>query len=477
MADARPDMILITTDQQRFDTFGRCKPSFLRTPHLDHLAQDDVTFSHAYSDCPVCVPSRVSIMSGKLARTHGCLQNYPSSRFLGHGDTLPAVLRDLGYQTAAIGKMHFGPARCRHGFDEMIISNDYHWEMDPNGSPLKPMQHGIGQNELWPGMATVPEAMTFTAWTANQCVHSIRERRDPTVPFFLWCSFSKPHPPLDPPEPYYSMYRRSDIPERMRSDWSDDARCPECIKRLRQRGSEDLMPPEIIREVRAAYYGLITQIDYNMGRVFSALQDLDLLREALILYTSDHGEFLGDHGLTGKYWFHEASARLPFILRFPKSWKSRPYGTENESLVTLADVLPTLAAAAGGRAPAGSDGVNLLDILEGCHYDPNQDTMDYAAITDGRHKYIWYFEGPSEQLFDLEVDPHELHNAADDPAYASMKQALQAELVAREKARGGAHLAGGKLASRRPRGDTEHERRADPWPGYHTEYCEKDVKH
>jgi hypothetical protein len=103
--------------------------------------------------------------------------------------------------------------------------------------------------------------------------------------------------------------------------------------------------------------------------------------------------------------------------------------------------------------------------------------MDYAAITDGRHKYIWYFEGPSEQLFDLLADPHELCNAADDPAHASVKRVLHAELVARERARGGTCLDGARLASRRPRGDSERERRADSWPGYHTEYCEKDVKH
>ncbi len=222
----QPNILLVTTDQQRYDASGGAGPSFLRTPHYDNLRREGITFTSAYADCPICVPSRVSIMTGKSAFAHGMTVNGQTTGVIGRHDSLPACLREAGYQTAAIGKMHFTPQRARHGFDEMILPDDYYREMRRRGHELQPMHHGLGQNELYAGMATVPEALTLTSWIAEQCVSYIRERRDPTVPFFLWCSFSKPHPPLDPPEPYYSMYRDCDIPAPVCGDWSERRRLP-----------------------------------------------------------------------------------------------------------------------------------------------------------------------------------------------------------------------------------------------------------
>ena len=198
---AKPNILLITTDQQRYDTLGHHAPRWLRTPHLDNLAREGITFDRAYTDNPLCVPTRVTIMSGRSVWRHRMLNNGITSDVLGHEGTMPALMRDAGYQTMAIGKMHFGPERARHGFDEIILPADYYREMRDRGLPLQPMRHGLGQNELYPGMATVPEALTLTAWLCDQAALFIRERRDPTRPFFLWLSFSKPHPPLDPPEP------------------------------------------------------------------------------------------------------------------------------------------------------------------------------------------------------------------------------------------------------------------------------------
>lgn len=267
----------------------------------------------------ICVPSRVSIMTGKYCTSHGMITNGETVGVMGHRETLPAYLHALGYQTAAIGKINFGPQRVRHGFGEMIIPEDYYHAMREAGHPFQPMRHGLGQNELYPGMATVPENLTLTSWTAEQCAEYILQRRDPTLPFFLWCSFSKSHPPLDPPEPYYSMYRNCPVTEPVCGDWASDESCPEVMKRFRQRWSRDLVPLEIIREARAAYYGLITQVDYNIGRVFAALQDEGLFDDTLIIYTSDHGEYLGDHQTGSKCFFHEPSAHIPLVLRMPKS--------------------------------------------------------------------------------------------------------------------------------------------------------------
>lgn len=198
----QPKILFITTDQQRFDTAPPAERFALRTPHLDDLAAKGMTFTRAYSDCPLCVPARSTIMSGQHAWTHRLSINGATSSALDDARTLPTRMRGLGYQTMAIGKMHFGPTRARHGFDDALIADDYHKQMLASGHALQPMRHGIGQNEFYPGVSTVPEAMTYTSWIAEQCGDFIRDRHDPTRPFFLWCSFGKPHPPFDPPEPY-----------------------------------------------------------------------------------------------------------------------------------------------------------------------------------------------------------------------------------------------------------------------------------
>ena len=485
----RPNIVLITTDQQRYDTLPPYAPAFMRTPHMNHLMRDGITFDRAYSSSPVCVAARASMLTGKSPWKHHILGNQETSRTIGREGTLPSLLRGCGYQTAAVGKMHFGPERTRHGFDEMILPSDYYAEMERSGNPLKPMQHGLGQNELYPTMATVPEALTLTNWTANQCVSYIRDRRDPNVPFFLWCSFSKPHPPLDPPEPYYSMYRNCPIPEPVFGEWSESD-VPAAMRRRRESWSDDLVPPEVIREARAAYYGLITQIDYNMGRVFAALQDLGMFNETMFIFTSDHGEFLGDHHTGCKVYFHEPSARIPFILRLPKSFKGRRFGERVGHLVTHSDILPTVLAAAGGQTPADCDGENLLDYLDGRLKNPRryvdgtvgdilgeQPWVYYLGITDGQFKYMWFPEGGSEQLFDPKNDPGELKNIASSKKHAVEKKRLRGEIIRRQKERGGLFLKDGDLEAIPLTDDSEKERRSNPWPGYHTEYCKIDVRH
>ena len=486
----KPNILLITTDQQRYDTLPPYAPSFLRTPHLNYLMRSGVTFDRAYTCSPVCVAARASMLTGQNPRTHRILGNQETSRTIGREGTLPSVLRECGYQTAAIGKMHFGPERTRHGFDEMIIPSDYYLEMERSGNPLQPMRHGLGQNEIYPTMSTVPEAMTLTNWTADQSLKYIRERRDPGLPFFLWCSFSKPHPPFDPPEPYYSMYRNCEIAAPIYGDWSGES-APAPLKNWRESWSGDLIPPELIKEARSAYYGLITQIDYNMGRVFAALQDLNMLEDTLIVFTSDHGEYLGDHHCTGKFFFHEPSARVPFILRLPKDMRKGNAGKRSSDLVTHSDILPTLLAAAGGGAPKGvCDGENLIDLVNGklekkrvyieCGFGDvlcEKPHSLYLGICDGRYKYIWYPEGASEQLFDLQEDPHEINDRANSEELASVKARMKTELIKREKARGGLFLKDGELASVPLSAGTTEERRSVLWAGYHSEYYHIDVKH
>ena len=466
MAEQRPNILLITTDQQRHDTAGAAAPSFMRTPHFDQLAREGVTFSRAYADCPLCVPSRISIMTGKTVFSHGMAHNGASSGVMGRDGTLPTLLRARGYQTAAVGKMHFEPQRARHGFDEMVLPDDYYRHMHHTGGPHQPLRHGVGQNNLYPTLATVPETLTLTSWIAEQCAQYIMTRRDPGVPFFLWCSFSKPHPPFDPPEPYYSMYRDCDIPAPIVGGWRDDDRCPAVFRREQMIWQIDQMGPETLRAARAAYYGLITQIDYNMGRLFAALHETRLYDDTLVIFTSDHGEFLGDHRAVSKTYFHEPAARVPFLLRMPRTWDDRCHGLVNDGLVGLYDILPTLLAAAGAEPPDDVDGHDLIARARG--QAPPREFLEamvrpiaqafpgapnllanwgcfYTGITDGRWKYIWYPEGGGEQLFDLETDPTESNDLAHCVDFREKRDELRAEMVRRHESRGSDLVRDGRL--------------------------------
>lgn len=471
-----PNILLITTDQQRHDTVGAGAPKFLRTPHLAHLAREGITYRRAYSDCPICVPARVSIMSGKKYFEHRMVRNGHTNEVLGTRDTLPALLAARGYQSCAVGKMHFTPERHRHGFEEMILPADYYRMMETSGHPLQPMRHGMGQNEIYPCTATVPEAMTLTSWTAEKSVEFLMRRRDPLAPFFLWTSFSKPHPPFDPPPPYDTMYNSEDIPPAIHSPWSGDDTCPTPFWRRRVHQSYDLVPPGVIRAARAVYYGLVTQIDHHIGRLFAALQDSGQMDNTLILFTSDHGELLGDHHSAGKTFFYEGSSRIPFILRPPRGTLDDQRGDIRDELVTLADILPTLVGVGGGDFPGVLTSRNLLDVntpppthIEGGGIDA------YVAITDGQWKYIYYPEGAAEQLFDLVNDPRECNNLAS--IESDKKQELRGELLRRMRQRSDPLLDGDDFLKLPANREPEKLLRSRGFPGFVTEWTPADIRH
>lgn len=467
MSSNTPNILLITTDQQRFDTCGAAAPSWMRTPHIDLLERDGITFTHAYADCPVCVPGRASIMTGRSVFSHGMGLNAPTCEYFGTEDTLPTLLRARGYQTVGIGKLHFHPQRIRHGFDETVTLDQYYREMSRNGNPLQPRRHGLGENEFYATMATVPEPLTLTSWITEQAVEFLTHRRDPTTPFFLWVSYSKPHPPLDPPEPYYSMYRGVDTGAPWVGEWAADKTCPGAISNARLAHGVDKVDPLLVHEARAAYHGLITHIDYNLGRLLAAIQDkgpfdaYDANDNTLIAFASDHGELLGDHHLIGKGSFHEGSAHVPMVLRMPRTWDNRCQGTTVDTAVTLHDILPTLVGAAGGPVPETVEGQDLVALARGELEAPRRyvvggagfshqrpDRAQWVGITDGRWKYMWYYDGGAEQLFDLAEDPHELRNLADDTAYDARRGELRTEVEACLWAHGGRLLENGSLYSR-----------------------------
>lgn len=449
MNDQRPNILFISTDQQRWDTCGPDKEPIVRTPHMDALAADGMTFNRAYADCPICVPGRVAIMTGQTCFRHGMGANARTSEYFDEAGTLPTCLRAAGYQTACFGKAHFDPQYKTHGFETFEPLGEYYrWIASHYGPEVQPRRHGLGENEPYPIKSTCPENLSITAWTTERARDWLAHRQDPTKPWFCWVSYSKPHAPLDPPEPYFSMYDQHTIPEPLRADWSESPDAPTAVRRKRFGHGVATMHPEHIRAMRAAYYGCISQIDHGIGRLMAAVQDTgpheqySFKDNTLIIFCSDHGDMMGDHGMLSKGEMYEGSARIPFIVRTPNNRSARHRGERIDTIATLADILPTVVTAAGGEVPASSNGQDLLGVADGTvsgrtHLIGGQGFTNTGAranwlgITDGRWKYIWYTDGCGDQLFDTENEPGDAVDRAGDPQCEAIKAELRGELERR----------------------------------------------
>ena len=464
MAD-RPNILLIVTEQHRGDSLGCEGHPVLLTPNMDNIARNGVRFSRCYSDCPVCMPARRTILSGQFPATHGLLCNAGGVEWQPEA-TLPQVLRDDGYQTRWIGRgMHQFPPRARFGYDEVEsgggrADDDYilwlkaHAPEDCGGHFGAGVMHNDCTARPWP----LAEYLHNTNWTIERALSFMR-RRDPTCPFFLTLSFLAAHPPLQPPEAYFNRYLRTGVPDPYIGDWAEP---PD------DRGACDVVAPnsvllegEALLNARAGYYGLINHLDDQLRRVINGIIGLAHRTDTIICLTSDHGEMLGDHYRWRKQVGLEGSARVPFLLSAPKDLGVAP-GTVVDAAVTLADVMPTLLDMAGLRIPSSADGGSLWPVMRG-DAPPEREFvhMEHAgftqALTDGREKYIWEPVTGRELLFDLDRDPHELHNAAADPDGEARVSPWRKRLVDRLTGRPEGFTDGERLIAGRPRvGALEH---------------------
>lgn len=477
----RPNILLITTDQQRFDTIAALGNRHIYTPHLDWLCDEGIAFTRAYTDCPICMPARATLMTGRPGYAQGLTGNNTRSTPLATHPTLAGLLTRAGYQTRAQGKMHFHPMRAHYGFETMELPMDYYRERHRNAHEGLPKEHGVGENEVTPVISTVDETHSLTYWTVRRSIDFL-ETRDETRPFFLWTSFAKPHPPFDPCANYWALYDRRPVPAPVTGDWSRNvADMPQgylrptyCLNNAHRLSAGQL------DDMRRAYYACITQIDYQLGLLFARLRELDLLRTTWILFTSDHGDMLGDHHMGAKAVFFEGAAHVPMIIRPPAPpWTEIPHaGRRVNQLATLADVMPTFLAAAGVEVPAGVEGTNLM-TLAGDAPPPertlvgNCDDRYFCIMREG-FKYQWVYEGGDELLFDMAGDPYEQRNLAADPGQRHRLDAAR-RLLAEHMARYVPGLVDqGALKAGPPLRDPARVLR---WPGLHSTVVNTDVLH
>jgi arylsulfatase A-like enzyme len=482
-SDERPNILLITTDQQRFDTIHAAGNPHIRTPHLNWLSDRGIRFSRCYSDAPLCIPARATIMTGRTGYRNELTDNSEDVRPIDGATSLPGLLTRAGYQTRAQGKMHFVPRRKNYGFEHMELLEDYYRTMANHPEYGVPADHGLGQCEREPAIATVRESHSLTHWTVDRSVDFL-ETRDESRPFFLWTSFSKPHPPFDPCLNYWLLYQNADVPQPVFGDWSAGA---DIVPAGFQAASYYVsgchrFSEQTLLDVRRAYYALITQIDYNLGRLFARMRELGVLDNTLILFTSDHGEMLGDHHICAKSIFLEGASHVPLLLRPPeKRPGSEERGRVCDQLVSLADTYATCLGAAGVAMPDGYeiDGMDLRRIARG---QLRRDTLvgvcgglwPQFAIIRVAHKYTYCVHGASELLFDLSDDPYEQLDLSRDPTFRALKEELREALVAEIAAVRPAYLDEGQLPVRDA---PQLDRLRGGWPGFHSRERPDDVMH
>ena len=440
---------------------------------MDNLAYEGAWFSQAYSTCPTCIAARRCILTGQHARSHG-MQGYAERVLWDNPVTLPQALRDAGYHTYFVGRdMHQYPSRKRFGYDHMVTTDDYitwleaqlPYETGHAGGGIyrdnTMYAYGVMHNDYTAHPWELPEHLHFTNYTMMQA-KKFMELRDPTQPFFLTISFLAPHPPLIPPRFYYDRYIRREPPDIPIGDWA--VRPVNDGIGLRADGSDInkhpvdtsvVMEGELGREAMAAYYASINHIDDQIRRLVYGINGIDF-NDTAVIYTSDHGELLGDHYLWRKSLPYNGSARIPFIVRLPNRVKTRR-GVRHDMPVCLEDIMPTALDIADVQIPDTVDGRSLLPVMtDGAPPDRAHlhllHSPKFHAIADGRFKYIWFADTGREQLFDIEHDKNEMRDLIHDPSSAFFADELRQTLINELRDAPEGFVSNGELIAGRPFG-------------------------
>lgn len=480
MAAHRPNIICFITDQNRADHIGAYGNRQIRTPNIDRLAAEAVTFTESYVANPVCTPNRACMFTGRYPSAHGLRENGIALRPT--EIVLPDVLRRNGYQTTSVGKIHLAPFRVTRDMAahewELYESNEYWQHHTDLPTPYYGLEnvclvdgHGpyaSGHYKQWlerehPGAyeklkkasaaeppsgardcwkASIPEDLHYNTFIGDRTIDFLRTR-DANKPFFLWCSFPDPHHPFSPPKPYCDMYdpKEIDFTPRRRPGELDDL--PDYFSKSYRgemvtgglAGDVRTVSDDDYREIHALTYGMISMVDAQIGRIMDTVRETGIEEDTIVVFLSDHGDLMGDHWLINKGpYLYRGLVRVPTIWRIPGMAKAQT----SPALVSTVDLSPTLLDLAGVPIPDGTQGVSYKPVLTG----EADHVRDWAYIEydesyiDDRLRQIrshdWAITAHASRrdglLFDLREDPDELRNLWDSPDHGATKNELLAEL-------------------------------------------------
>ncbi len=497
-----PNILFITTDQQRIDTLGCYGNNIIKTPNLDKLASEGVLLERAYCESPVCIPSRVTMITGKAARHHGASLHNTSMRT--DEKTLGDVLQKKGYKTGFIGKPHFKSQQHRGteesiadwrdglrdgwtgpyaGFQEVELilghSNPlvgHYGEFIKKNAPeaalefsdlrvrTYPFKSGKGVHEN-----NIPEEYHSSSYVGERTCLFMEKSVKEKTPFYCFASFPDPHWPIMPPKEYFHLYDDisvlENIPENQEHLKIDYPRqYKDAVKMMKGTGTlhydgagHKMENPDEAEAIMRTYWGAVTLIDKNVGKILDKLDDLGLKENTIVVFTTDHGEFMGSHGLMAKGAFlYESYVHVPFICRYPAGEISS--GRRSDSLFSFVDIVPTLLDLCNiSGQEMYSDGFSQKLVLTGetssmreavLIHHPNNDQKvpvsalfsddkldsacinpDLYAIITTRWKLVYYAGQKNSLLFDLENDPEELENLYQKKEYRDIGQVLEKRLL------------------------------------------------
>lgn len=454
------NIMLITMDQLRYDSLGYSSDGMVDTPSINWLKGMGTEFTNAYTSAPSCIPARASLMTGLDPWKTGVLSTGVSAgpdkmgacMGVNFNNTLAGELVKNGYHAEGIGKMHFFPQRAGMGFSHILLDesgreedkcfcSDYkEWFVKHNPQRNNITDHGIHWNSWMARPFDGEECYHPSNWTANETIDYLRHR-DPTKPFFINMSFSRPHSPYDPSQYFFDMYmeKREQLKDPVCASWDE---------KYADSGDNNIMSwhgtrtREELERMKAGYYGSITQTDYQIGKVLAWLNKAKLLDEMLIVFTSDHGDMLGDHHLFRKGYAYEASCHIPMIIKLPKSLECEVKSIEKA--VSITDIMPTILSVLGIEIPNNTDGKDLLPLLFGNDIDREYVTTehtetfnkleDHFTVTDGKYKYVWKYKANEEMFFDLS-DRNESVNEINNDHYKEVVEKMRKLAISELKKR------------------------------------------
>ncbi len=478
----KPNILLISSDQQHWSTIGAFNKDIL-TPNLDRLVQGGTTFTRAYCPNPTCTPTRASIITGKYPSQHGAWSL--GTKLFESEHTIGEDFIAAGYRTALIGKAHFQPTRSNeefsslescpvlqdlnfwrkfkdlfYGFEhielarnhtnEYLVGQHYALWLEEKGlknwrdyflPPTGKMDKSIKYK--W----SIPEEYHYDTWIAEQTNKMLEGYKKTNENFFLWASFFDPHPGYLVPEPWDTMYDPAEfiLPRQIEGEHRNN---PPHFQ-LTQQANPDfaayresghylhgfhshLHDEEELRKSMSIYYAMISLMDKYIGKILDKLDELGLAEHTIVVFTSDHGNFLGQHGLIAKGPFHyEDMIKIPLIVRYPSKV---PAGRRSESLQSLVDLAPTLLSLADIQIPNDMTGINQREVWFGkkekerdhiiCENRHEPTTIHLKTYVDERYKITVYYNQEYGELFDLRADPQETNNLWDNPEYKELKMEL-----------------------------------------------------
>jgi arylsulfatase A-like enzyme len=454
-AGAPLNVVVIKTDQQRSDTIAAMGNPHMITPNLDRLFRESVAFSNAYCCGATCVASRGAFYTGQFPHNNGC---YAFDEWT-HNRSWVHEIKDAGYHTAAMGKVHHIPFPDMMAFDERVIAENFpnmdvsfddyanYLKAEGQESPCKLLT----EDGKWMGKCTSDVFPLDEKYHVDQYVGRVATRwindYDRDEPFFLHVGFQGPHDPYDPPKRFLDMYEGRDVPLPHFDVDGLDARPPQYARFMeasRNPNKFNIAPPygvwatdlsdkdeEDLKRMRRHYYAKITGIDYQVGKILDALEEQGLMDNTLILFTSDHGDNLGDHEMIYKWLMTEQALNIPLLVRLPGADRG---GTLDEDLFTQMDVGPTILTALGLDVPSRLDGSsNWKRWTEGDRSEAPERVYcedNYLTMVRSKDRKLIYYAGQKEEeYFDMEADPWEEHNLAKDPAHELEILKLKAEML------------------------------------------------